>query len=213
MSATCTGMGEKRSPLGHVKAFLKSPPSLAKLKQSFTEKSEDDKVQKALNKATDLISQAEVLLRQADRTTGALFYKVSYLSCLMQYHGILTRNNEKSMPVGVGYGRPWIDQWRPSPLKGFGLGLGRGRGRASCSFPVAPIVLSCRLSWPRHVVCLCIQSIETISQIMLQPQKFCRSLALLTVLSIMTFFAHTDALLRLLQTFSLQVMTSQVAHC
>ena len=28
---------------------------------------------------------------------------------------------EKSTPVGVGYGRPWIDQWRPGPWKGLSV--------------------------------------------------------------------------------------------
>ena len=30
--------------------------------------------------------------------------------------------NAKSTLVGVGYGRPWIDQWRPDPKRGL-LGL------------------------------------------------------------------------------------------
>ena len=31
--------------------------------------------------------------------------------------------------AGVGYGRPWIDQWHPGPSKGFSWGVGwRGKG-------------------------------------------------------------------------------------
>ena len=33
------------------------------------------------------------------------------------------------MPVGVGYKRPWIDQWRPGPYNlGFGVEVGGGGG-------------------------------------------------------------------------------------
>ena len=33
-----------------------------------------------------------------------------------------------SKPVGMGYGRPWVDQWHPDPCKGFSGGGGRGEG-------------------------------------------------------------------------------------
>ena len=39
------------------------------------------------------------------------------------------------MPVGVGNGMPWIDQWRPGPRKGLVAGKGRGS--------TAPAMLYC----------------------------------------------------------------------
>ena len=40
----------------------------------------------------------------------------------------MRRRKEKSTPVGVSYGRPWIDQWRPGPHKEFGFEGGGGGG-------------------------------------------------------------------------------------
>ena len=34
----------------------------------------------------------------------------------------LEERKEKSILVGVGYGRPWLDQGCPDPYKGFSLG-------------------------------------------------------------------------------------------
>ena len=36
------------------------------------------------------------------------------------------KKEEKSTPVGVGYGRPWIDQWRSAPTSGSVGGEGEG---------------------------------------------------------------------------------------
>ena len=59
------------------------------------------------------------------------------------------KEKEKFLLVGVGYGRPWIDQWRPGPKRGLGRGGGCGTRRlpgqlcmmlcvalpAACAFP------------------------------------------------------------------------------
>lgn len=69
---------ERESTLKRLKAAVKSPSLLSKLKNAFTDKKDDSSMLKALKKVTDLTSQAQELLQQADKTIDALHYKVGF---------------------------------------------------------------------------------------------------------------------------------------
>ena len=49
--------------------------------------------------------------------SGSLIKKITIIAERLWFEMTLRHLNrkEKSMPVGLGYRRPWVDQWRPGP--------------------------------------------------------------------------------------------------
>ena len=78
----CADEQERESTLKRLNAAVKSPSLLSKLKNAFTDRKDDSNMLKALKKVTDLTSQAQELLQQADKTIDALHYKVGFTSSL-----------------------------------------------------------------------------------------------------------------------------------